>query len=133
MDERLKLDNIISALKLSWSAETVYDSKDWSPENPSRGQCAVSSLVMQDYLGGEITRFDVEVDGNHEKHYANIVDGKLIDVTREQFPDHAVFVINNPNLGEFATLRHRLLSDKDTRHRYAILRRKFSLLMDGER
>ena len=132
MDERSDLKNIIEALEKSWSAETAYDSKDWSPENPSRGQCAVSSLVVQDYLGGEIIRFDVEVDGNHEKHYANIVDGKLIDVTRGQFPDRAIFVINNPNLGEFASLRHRLLSDKDTRRRYAILRCKFRLLVDGE-
>ena len=68
----IDIHTLITALKRSWSAETAYDASDWSPQNPARGQCAVSSLVVQDYLGGELVRFASEFDGRKEKHYAKI-------------------------------------------------------------
>ena len=124
MDEGSDVKNIIEALEKSWSAETSYDPNNWSIENPARGQCAVSSLMMQDFFGGEIVRFAAESNGVHEKHYANIIEGVMIDVTRSQYPDTAVLVISNPDLGNFSSLRERMLSDDDTKRRYELLKKR---------
>lgn len=45
---------IEKALKSSWSKETCYPpwARGWTTENPTKGQCAVTALVVQDYLGG---------------------------------------------------------------------------------
>ena len=125
----IDIHTLITALKHSWSAETAYDTTDWSPQNPARGQCAVSSLVVQDYLGGELVRFASEFDGRKEKHYANIIEGALLDVTRSQFPDDAVLVVSHPDLGEFASLRERMLADEDTKRRYKLLKERVGVLL----
>lgn len=70
------------ALLESWTADTSAD-QAWSPQNPALGQCAVTALVVQDYLGGALARTTV----NGVSHYYNILpDGTELDLTREQFP-----------------------------------------------
>ena len=130
MDEELDVKEVIEALGKSWSAETAYDTNDWSPENPARGQCAVSSLIMQDFFGGEIIRFVAEFDGRREKHYANIINETTIDTTMSQFPADAVLVADSPDLVGFSSLRQRMLSDENTELRYEILKHKVSLKID---
>lgn len=48
-----------------WSAETsAYDA--WRPDQPSRGQCAVTAAIVQDIFGGDILRSRlVDVVGAH--------------------------------------------------------------------
>lgn len=79
------------ALRESWSAETAYPDKvaDMFDEgNPARNQCAVSSLVILHYFGGEIYVGKTNKGG---RHYWNVIDGMHIDSTREQFgPDEYV-------------------------------------------
>lgn len=71
--------NQISSLLLkSWSVET---SSQWLPENPARGQCNVTSLVVQDLFGGEILK--TEVSGGW--HFYNCIDGQRYDFTASQF------------------------------------------------
>lgn len=75
---RLKLYDAIAA---SWAADTSADD-NWTPERPLKGQCAVTALVVQDYLDGELLR--TTVDG--VSHYWNrLADGTEIDLTRDQF------------------------------------------------
>ncbi len=47
------MSSLLEAIQASWSLETT---DDWHPEAPDRHQCAVSALVVQDYLGGIIVR-----------------------------------------------------------------------------
>ena len=57
------IEQLTSALHSAWSAETGYaDIGAWNDQNPARGQCVTSSLVMQDYLGGDIIRYAVNGD-----------------------------------------------------------------------
>ena len=56
-------------------------SPQWLPDNPTRGQCNVTALVVRDYLGGEILKTPVENDW----HFYNRVDGIVYDLTAEQF------------------------------------------------
>jgi hypothetical protein len=81
------LDELIRSC---WSAETCdpVDLADWSPSNPARGQCAVTALVVQDLLGGDLLLAQVHHDdGSHQGvHFWNRLQGGLeIDLTREQF------------------------------------------------
>jgi hypothetical protein len=61
-----------------WSART---SSKWSSEKPSRGQCSVTSLVLQDHFGGEILRTPTAAGW----HYYNRIDGLRLDLTADQF------------------------------------------------
>lgn len=50
----INLTKIVEALEASWGADTTLDPSDWTADNLSRGQCIVSSLVIQDYFGGDL-------------------------------------------------------------------------------
>ena len=119
---------IVEKLTNCWSAETAHEGSGWTPKNPARGQCAISSLLVQDLLGGELVRFEVEYRGTHEKHFANVSNGALIDVTRSQYGAEGVFRESIPDLTGFSSRRERLLSDLGTRRRYELLKERFYAL-----
>ena len=50
---------------------------DWSSRRPSKGKCTVTTLVVQDYLGGELLRAPVE-DVSH--YWNRLSDGTIIRV-----------------------------------------------------
>lgn len=71
-------------LKAAWSKETSADPKNWTLKNPSWGQCAITALIVQDFLGGELVRTVVEPFGSH--YWNKLPNGKEKDFTRQQFP-----------------------------------------------
>jgi hypothetical protein len=77
----MRLEHVIRALSASWSADTTQ-LEDWSPANPARGQCCVSSLVVEHYFGGKLARGHTNLG---TVHYWNILDHCWLDVTRSQF------------------------------------------------
>jgi hypothetical protein len=88
------LRDLTVAIRQSWSLETCdpSDRLAWSDANPSRGQCAVTSLVVHDFLGGELLEAEVHnPDGSRQGfHYWNRLDGIEVDLTRDQFTDDEV-------------------------------------------
>ncbi|MFI7322183.1 hypothetical protein [Streptomyces venezuelae] len=85
----LRLTDIEAALRDSWGADTYPpdSTNSWPPDNPARGQCGVTALVLHDLLGGELMRGEVLVDGvRTDYHWWNRLGaGVEIDLTREQF------------------------------------------------
>lgn len=81
------LVQIEQAIRVSWSLDTADDDNAWTPENPSCGQCDITSLVVQDLLGGALLGADVFLDGERvEAHMWNRLPcGIEVDLTREQF------------------------------------------------
>jgi hypothetical protein len=75
------------AIRHSWTADTSDDPSIWSPENPARGQCAVTAMVVRDYLGGKLLIAPVLRDGERvEMHCWNVLpDGSQLDLTLDQF------------------------------------------------
>lgn len=71
---------IRNTLSVGWSRETSYFD-NWSPNNPSAGQCAVSALILQDHCGGEIRKCMVA----GAPHYFNIINDQVVDSTAGQF------------------------------------------------
>jgi hypothetical protein len=97
MDEQ-RLEQLIRAC---WSEQTCdpVDRNEWSPENPARGQCAVTALVVQDFLGGELLLAEVlNADGSRQGlHYWNRLPGGVeVDLTREQFT--ATEIVQQPRV-----------------------------------
>ena len=71
-------DALLETLGSAWS---LNSSPSWSPENPAKGQCSVTSLVVQDLFGGDI----VTTQTKGGTHFYNLIDGKRYDLTKSQF------------------------------------------------
>lgn len=119
---RPSIEELIIALRKSWSADTSYSRSDWSVDNPARGQCVVSSLVVQKYFGGELLRYRVSGEGINETHYSNVLgDGTVLDTTASQYKKPMTFNNELIDLKGFASTREKRLSDPETRSRYEVL------------
>ena len=87
MADPLTLASLERAVRDSWSLDTADENDDWTPEHPSRGQCDITSLVVHEYLGGDLLGADVLLDGERiMAHMWNrLPSGIEIDLTRDQF------------------------------------------------
>lgn len=97
------LDYVLKALQDSWSIESTEEPEDWSPSNPSRGQCGISSLIINDYFGGKLVLWKVFVGEEQIGfHYSNeLPDGTAFDATGDQFWESEIlrepFSFERPN------------------------------------
>src|SRR6476646_3686663 len=105
-------EDLLPHFRAAWGPDTCYpDSREeWTPGNPSRDQCGMTALVVQDVLGGDLILAEVHVDGvKVGYHYWNrLSDGSEVDLTRNQFrPEEEVvggdMVVRPPD----APRRHR--------------------------
>ena len=123
------LYKISDALRASWSAETS-NSAEWSKDNPSMGQCAVTACVVQDYLGGEIVNVLASNEfGDGVSHYFNIIDGEVVDLTSGQFSEDVIFSKPQRKTGNYSTTREYCLSYPNTNKRYETLALKVAKLI----
>jgi hypothetical protein len=92
MHTNIKKENLEKAFKHCWSDLTCYPGQkdQWSKENSALGQCAVTSVIVQDYYGGKI--------GYNSKyhHYWNILENnEIIDFTKVQFGNIGVISLES--------------------------------------
>lgn len=86
------LDTLREALEKSWGKETSVAPEKWSPENPAYGQCAVTALVVHDFFGGRLVKVTAAGPDETASHYYNeLPDGRVVDLTRVQFPKGTTF------------------------------------------
>jgi hypothetical protein len=126
VDDPDLLVRMTKALSQSWSRDTSAEPQAWSEATPARGQCAVTALVVQDLLGGELLRCDV---GNTSHYWNRLPSKREIDLTRHQFgPDFEPRTIEERS-------RDYVLAFSDTRNRYGKLRKRVEarLRAEGER
>lgn len=76
--------NLQRVLEKAWS---LRSSSMWTPENPARGQCGVTALVVNDLLGGDILKTHLP-DG---VHFYNRLSGQRYDFTAAQFSEPVVY------------------------------------------
>ncbi|MDQ0420677.1 hypothetical protein J2045_001701 [Peteryoungia aggregata LMG 23059] len=81
-------------LDAAWSIET---SSLWSIDNAARGQCGVTSLVVQDLFGGHILKTSLP----EGLHFYNFIAGHRFDLTACQFT-HALDYQDTPSSREEA-------------------------------
>ena len=106
---------------MAWCRDTCYpplrDNYEFS--DPATGQCAVTALLIQDILGGEI------VLCNRLNHYYNRINGEDLDLTRSQFPEDEIVIWDE------IVDRRELLKNHDTIERYYLLRRNYKFNLDN--
>ncbi|EOQ13718.1 hypothetical protein KQ3_01084 [Bacillus cereus B5-2] len=107
--DNIKRKRIYEALIKSWSIET---SSKWTIENPAKGQCGVTALVVQDIYGGEIKKTKVR----EVWHCYNFIDGQRFDFTEAQFNE-------NLNYMDVESNREEAFADTNEKQ-YSILKEK---------
>ncbi|MFW5704601.1 MAG: type II toxin-antitoxin system PemK/MazF family toxin [Nanoarchaeota archaeon] len=81
--EIFSLDKIQIAIEKSWSKETAYAPEIWNSKNPCAEQCRVTSILLNEILGGKI--FFADVKNSQETHFWNKIGNIEIDLTKKQF------------------------------------------------
>lgn len=103
-----------------WQADTCAPRMrdEWSEENRTLGQCSITAFLVQDIYGGEVYGI-LRPAGNY--HCYNVVDGKVFDLTSEQFGEEVKLLSyeNNP-----VQLRQDHFSKREKRLRYELLRNR---------
>ena len=93
---RMELETVVVALRDSWGPDTCSpeDISSWTLDNPARGQCATTAVVLHDYFGGSLVMGEVIVEGERvDYHWWNrLPDGEEVDVTIGQFGLHELVV-----------------------------------------
>lgn len=111
-------EQVKTALALRARLETLWDEETsaggYTPELPSTGQCAITSMIVQDILGGELLRV-MNVGISH--YFNRLEDGTEIDLTRDQFPvwDPEPAVVRERSYldgSQWTLSRYKLLCDK---------------------
>jgi hypothetical protein len=125
------LNQLTAALRRAWSAETSFDASAWTPDNPARGQCVASSLVVQSYFGGDLLRYRAIGPGIAEMHYCNVLDdGTILDTTGQQYKEPITLEVLPVDLKGFTTIREKRLADKITRDKYKLLLSRVATFLD---
>ena len=119
----LTVDRLRPVFLAAWGPDTCdpHDLASWRTDNPARGQCGTTALVVQDLLGGELIVGDVRVAGVKVGHHwwNQLPDGTEVDLTAGQFhPGETVtggeVRLRPPDApgrcrGQYQLLRHRVL------------------------
>ena len=111
----MDIQNIKNVLLECYSKDICYPKvqDNWSEDNKCFGMCAITSLIIQDYFGGDICKIFV----NGISHYFNLIDEEIIDLTASQFDkeiDYSNYCVVD---------REKILTD-DTMKRYSILKNR---------
>lgn len=117
------LTDVERAIRASWGADTCApeDIPAWHPDNPARGQCGTTALVLNDLFGGDLVRGDVHRGSVWIDHHwwNRLGDGLELDLTREQFSSDELVGGGEPVSrptgktrldAEYETLRKRVLT-----------------------
>ena len=107
----MEIKELKQLLNLSWNYETCSPEhkKNWNKQTPFIGQSAITSLIVNDFFSGKI----MECKEGEEKHYFNLINNKIVDLTLEQFLSEI------PQHKEYQEItREYLLKSKDTKNRY---------------
>ena len=77
---------IATAIEACWSIETTYCVENYINRDPAWGNCAVTALLVQELLGGELMQgWAIEPGQARTAHYWNRVSGYDLDLTWRQF------------------------------------------------
>lgn len=95
---RGKLKNpcdLYDLLKKIWCAETCAPRmrSNWVQDNPTYGQCSITSFLVQDIFGGKV--FGILREGGNY-HCYNVVENCIFDLTSEQFGQEKLCYDDNP-------------------------------------
>ena len=85
----------------------------WNDDNKCFGMCAITSLIINDYFGGDICKIYVD----EVSHYYNLIAGDIVDLTSSQFNCNVDY--KNYKIID----REKILTD-DTKQIYNLLKKR---------
>ncbi|WP_084822193.1 hypothetical protein [Bacillus sp. SA1-12] len=103
-------------MKAFSKSRSIELSLKWSRENPAKGQCGVTALVINNIEGREIRKTKLP-DG---WHYYNFIQGKRFDFTVSQFKKEIVYMdipsnrkeaFTDTNEKQYNVLKQRVLDN----------------------
>ncbi len=114
------LTELYDLLKEVWCAETCAPRlrDGWTAENPTWGQCSVTSFLAQDIYGGKVCGI-ARPGGTY--HCYNVVGDCCFDLTSEQFGDEAATFIYEDNPEQFREVH---FAKEEKRLRYELLKKR---------
>jgi len=127
--KKITIEELKEALRKSWSKETSYDPKGWTPENPAWGQCAITVFVVQDYLGGNIKAGFIKGLAYH--YWNQLPDGSDEDFTKEQFKEKIEFLAGEI-IDTAGSFREFLLLHRSTKERYLLLKEQVEKYLENK-
>jgi hypothetical protein len=104
LEEKGVLAYIAPIIRAVWCAATAapWCCQTWTADNPARGQCVVTALLIQHFLQGDVLRTEIESFGSH--YYNRLPSGDMVDLTAEQFPKGTTIPPGKPcELNRFLT------------------------------
>lgn len=113
--DSMKIKQLQQALLNSYSKDLCYEKirNHWTEENRTLGMCAITALIINDYFKGQIAK--IKVDGI--SHYFNIIDNKIIDLTKTQFKSEIDYK-------DYKIVHRNDILTEDTKNRYQRLKKK---------
>lgn len=113
--DSMKIKQLQQALLNSYSQDLCYEKvrNHWTEENKALGMCAITALIVNDYFKGQIAK--IKVDGI--SHYFNIIDNKIIDLTKTQFKSEIDYK-------DYKIVHRNDILTEDTKNRYQRLKKK---------
>lgn len=75
--------------------------------------CTITSLIVNDYFGGEICKIYVD----KISHYFNLINNEMIDLTAKQFE-------NKVDYSNYEIVKREDILTEDTKHRYNLLKKR---------
>lgn len=104
--------DLYRAITQVWSGDTSSPTGSWQANSPAKNHCSITSLVVQDFFGGEILT-TTTVGGTH---FYNLINGKKWDLTMSQFAEPIPYE-DTPSsrsaaLADTTEQKYRLLCDR---------------------
>lgn len=118
-----ELSAIKEILRAAWCRETSYYPDQWTPENPSCGQCMITTRYLVEHFGAKAAFADAVLPDGSEApggHFFAEIDDAVVDLTAGQFPE-GTEIIKRRNVS-----LSFLKSDPDGRRRYDLLTRRMN-------
>ena len=93
--------------------------ENWSEDNKTLGQCSITAFLVQDIFGGEVRGIERE---SGSVHCYNVVDGRVFDLTSEQFKDEELVYSDTDPVQS----REEHFAKEEKRLRYEYLKEKLA-------
>ncbi|ERK30452.1 YunG family protein [Clostridium intestinale] len=103
-------ENIKEFQNILYKCWSINSSSKWTSNNPANGQCGVTSLVVNDFFGGDILKTKT-LEG---WHYYNRIEDNRFDFTDSQFLEKPMYL-------DILSNREEAFSDTNT-EQYEYLR-----------
>ena len=118
--------DLYEALLRCWCAETCAPRMraDWSPADPTLGQCSVTAFLAQDLFGGEVRGIPLPEGGFH---CYNVLAEGAFDLTDGQFHGRPLDYGDNP-----LQRREDHFAKEEKYARYLLLRQRLLARTGGE-